>query len=63
MIVPKGYCSCAEESTLFIKIGQVIKKLVAIEKKNRKKRFMKIRFHEKKKSKLFFLIATGVFIT
>ena len=34
MIVPKRYCSWAEERTLFIEIGQVIKKRVGNEKIN-----------------------------
>ena len=34
MIVPKRYCSCARQGTLFIEIGQVIKKRVQNEKIN-----------------------------
>jgi len=34
MIVPKRYCSWAEERPLFIEIGQAIKKRVANEKIN-----------------------------
>ena len=38
MIVPKGHCSCTEEGTLFIEIGQVIKNWVANEKINLEKK-------------------------